>query len=89
MSVPEDAVLPVLKRIQEDVAAIRKEQKAAKERQIELTEAVLETRDTVSEVRKDNMLHLGLTTKHRLEFEELRDEMKTLQARVAALESRS
>jgi|GEM_PF-6316684 len=89
MTSPADAVLPMLQKIQADVAAIRKEQRSAQEREIHLVDATMETRDMVAEMRKDNLLHLGLTTKHRLEFEALRTDMENLMMRVAALESRS
>ncbi|MFT3986778.1 hypothetical protein [Aestuariivirga sp.] len=89
MTNPTDAVLPTLQRIQADVAGIRKDQKSAQEREINMADVLMETRDMVVEMRKDNLLHLGLTTKHRLEFEALRTDMEKLMMRVAALESRS
>jgi len=89
MARPKDAIFPVLQKIQEDVAAIRKEQQAAKIRDIDLTDAVLETRDDVAAMRKEQLQHLGLTTRHRLDFDELREQVAILAARVDALESRS
>ena len=86
---PKDAILPVLQRIQEDVAAIRKEQPATKERLVEITDAVMTTQEDVAEIRRDNLRHLGLNTKHHLEFVDFRDELRELKARVTALESRS
>ena len=89
MAEPRDAILPVLNRIQDEIAAVRKEQQAAKERLIAITDVVLTTQDEVAEIRKDNLRHLGLTTRHHLEFEDLLEEEKDLKARVAALEGRS
>mgnify|MGYP001374606118 CR=1 FL=1 len=89
MAEPKDGILPILNRIQDDIAIVRKEQQAAKERLIAITDAVLNTQDEVSEIRKDNLRHLGLTTKHHMEFEDLLEEVKSLKVRVSALESRS
>lgn len=89
MAEPKDAILPVLQKIQDDVTAIRREQQAAKVRDIELTEAIHTNTDQISSMRKDQLLHLGLTTRHRLDFEELLTQLDDLNARVAALESRS
>jgi polyhydroxyalkanoate synthesis regulator phasin len=89
MTETKDAILPVLKKIQDDISAVRKEQQAAKARDIDLTDAVLDTRDQVSGMRKDHLQHLGLTTRHRLDFDDLRERVDGLNARIAALESRS
>jgi predicted nuclease with TOPRIM domain len=84
-----DAILPILKNIQERIGEVRKEQQAAKERHIMISEAVHEVQDVVSEMRGDNLAHLGLTTKHRMEFEKLQSDMAELKSRIAVLEARS
>ena len=84
-----DAILPVLKKIRDSLADIRYEQQLAKERQIEITDAVMEVQDVVSETRQDNLLHLGLTTRHRLDFEALKRELADVKTRIEMLESRS
>jgi uncharacterized protein YpuA (DUF1002 family) len=89
MTKPDDAVLPILQKIQEEVAAVRKDQRKHTERLVDLTDAVMETQDVLGEMRKDSLIHLGLTTKHRLDVDHLRDEMKKLKDRVAVLEARS
>jgi DNA gyrase/topoisomerase IV subunit A len=89
MADPTDGILPVLKNIQEIIADVRKEQQAAKERVIQITDVVLDTQDTVSEMRKDNLAHLGLTTRHRMDFENLQKDLADLKSRMSKLESRS
>ena len=82
-------ILPILNKIQDDMTSVRKEQQAAKERLIAITDAVLTTQEEVAGIRDDNLRHLGLTTRHHLEFEDLLAEVKELKARVSALESRA
>ena len=89
MAEPTDAILPVLKNIQESILAIRKEQQSANEHLIAITDAVHEVQDVVSETRGDNLVHLGLTTRHRMDFEKLQGDMAELKSRIAVLESRS
>jgi DNA gyrase/topoisomerase IV subunit A len=89
MAEPTDAILPVLKNIQDSVLTVRKEQQSAKERLIAITDAVHEVQDVVSEIRGDNLAHLGLTTRHRMDFERLQGDMAELKSRIAVLESRS
>jgi hypothetical protein len=89
MAEPADAILPILKSIQDRIVDVRKEQQAAKERLIMITDAVHDVHDVVSEMRGDNLAHLGLTTRHRLDFEKLQSDMAELKSRLAVLESRS
>jgi DNA gyrase/topoisomerase IV subunit A len=89
MAEPTDAILPVLKNIQDNILIVRKEQQSAKERLIAITDAVHEVQDVVSEIRGDNLAHLGLTTRHRMDFERLQSDMAELKSRIAVLESRS
>ena len=89
MAEPTDAILPILKNIQDSVAAVRKEQLIAKERLVAIADAVHEVQDVVSEIRGDNLAHLGLTTRHRMDFENLQRDMADLKSRIAVLESRS
>ena len=96
----EEAVLPVLKKIQNDVSNGFCETNAKFKRidghlmRIDtklniVVDAVAELQDDVSKIQKDNLIHLNLTTRHHLEFEELWDEVKTLSSRLAVLEARS
>jgi polyhydroxyalkanoate synthesis regulator phasin len=89
MADPTDAILPLLKKIQNDLAAVRKEQQFAKERDVTITDAVLDSRNEIAAMRKDNLQHLGLTTRHRMDVDELRERVDVLVERVAALESRT
>ena len=52
----------VLRKIQEELSAIRREQQASKERDVNMADAIIETQNTVMAMRKDSLLHLGLTT---------------------------
>ena len=89
MADPTDAILPVLKNIQDNLSGVRKEQQPAKERLNMISDAVHEVQDVVSEIRRDNLAHLGLTTKHRMDFENLQRDLADLKTRIAVLESRS
>jgi hypothetical protein len=89
MTEPTDAILPVLRNIQDSILTVRKEQQLAKEHLITITDAVHEVQDVVSEIRGDNLAHLGLTTRHRMDFERLQSDMAELKSRIAVLESRS
>ena len=90
---PTDAILPVLKKIQEDIANGLRETNANFKRVDTklniVVDAVAELQGDVVQIRKDSLIHLGLTTRHRLAFEELRDEVKSLSSRMAVLEARS
>lgn len=86
---PTDAILPLLKKIQDSLVEIREEQQLAKERDIEAAEAIMDIQDVVTETPKDNLAHLGLTTRHRMDFEKLSKEMAEMKKRIAVLESRS
>lgn len=83
-----DAVMPVLRKIQDELSAIRKEQQASKERDVNMTDAIMDTQSEISAMRRDNLMHLGLTTKHRLTAEVLEERVQDLSARVATLEAR-
>ena len=88
MAETPDAVMPVLRKIQDELSAIRKEQQASKERDINMTDAIMDTQSDVSVMRRDSLMHLGLTTKHRLVAEALEDRVEDLSARVKTLEAR-
>lgn len=88
MAETPDAVMPVLRKIQDELSAIRKEQQASKERDINMTDAIMDTQSDVSVMRRDSFMHLGLTTKHRLVAEVLEDKVQELSARVTTLEAR-
>ena len=83
-----DAIMPVLRKIQDDLSAIRKEQQASKERDIHITDAIMESQSEIAAARKDNLMHLGLTTKYRLAAETLEGKVEDLADRVATLEAR-
>ena len=83
-----DAVMPVLRKIQDELSAIRREQQASKERDIYITDAIVETQSAISAARKDHLMHLGLTTKHRLAADELELKIDDLADRLTTLEAR-
>ncbi len=63
MAETPDAVMPVLTKIQQELSAIRREQQASKERYIHMTDAIMESQSEILAMRKDNLMHLGLTKK--------------------------
>jgi DNA gyrase/topoisomerase IV subunit A len=89
MAEPTDGVLPVLRNIQSSILDVHKEQQSAKERLIQVADAVMDVQDAISEMRKDNLAHLGLTTRHRLDFENLQKDLAEIKRRISVLESRS
>ncbi len=88
MAETPDAVMPVLLKIQEELSAIRREQHASKERDVNMTDAIIETQTLVASMRRDNLQHLGLTTRHRMSAEALEDKVEILSARISSLEAR-
>ena len=92
MAEPTDAVLPILQKMQKDLSDFRRSNDskfASLDAKVnDLSEHVLDIKNDISEIRKDNLVHLGLTAKHRLDFEELRDDMIDVKHRLDALEGR-
>lgn len=93
MAEPQDAVLPILARIQSDLSDLWRDMASGFNR-LEtkvnvVAEAVAGLRVDVAEIRKETLLHLGLTARYRIDFEELKKDVKALKSRVAALESQS
>jgi hypothetical protein len=88
MAEAPDAVMPVLRKIQDELSAIRKEQQASKERDINMGDAIMDTQSDIAVMRRDSLIHLGLTTKHRLVAEALEERVEDLSARVKMLEAR-
>ena len=92
MAEPTDAVLPILQKMQSDIAAGFKKvdgRFAALEAKVnDLSEHVLDIKSDISEIRKDNLVHLDLTAKHRLDFEDLREDMTDVKRRLEMLEGR-
>ena len=89
MAEPQDAVLPILQKIQEEISAGRKDTKVLRAKVDDIAENTLEIREDIADLRRDILMHLGLTTKHRSDFENLREEVTNLKTRIAALEARS
>ncbi len=89
MAETPDAVMPVLMKIQQELSAIRREQHASKERDIHMTDAIMESQSEILGMRKDHLMHLGLTTKHRLAADDLQQKVENLEHRVETLEARS
>jgi FtsZ-binding cell division protein ZapB len=93
MTEPKDAVLPILQKIQQDVGeGFRKsdvEFKRLDAKLNDVAETVTEIQQDISEIRRENLMHLGLTTRHRMAYDDLRVEIDDLKSRLATLESRS
>lgn len=88
MAETSNAVVPVLRKIQDELSAIRKEQQASKERDINIIDAIMETQSDIAGMRKDSLMHMGLTTKHRLTAETLEERVDELALRLTTLEER-
>lgn len=86
MADPQDVILPVLKKIQKELTEFRRSSEAKAN---DIAENVLDIKENISEIQHDMLMHLGLTTKHRADFEVLREEVADLKSRIAALEARS
>lgn len=93
MAEPQDAVLPILAKIQDEIAKgfkrIDNRFSALEAKVNDIAESVIDARGEIADVRRDMLMHLGLTTKHRADFEELREDVADLKSRIAALEARS
>lgn len=59
MPEPQDAVLPFLQKIQKDIADFRK---SIESKVNDVAENVLEVHETVSNIQRDMLMQLGLTT---------------------------
>jgi hypothetical protein len=88
MTETPDVVMPILRKIHHELTAIRREQKSSKERDVNMTDTIIETQTLVASMRKDNLQHLGLTTKHKMAAETLEDKVEDLSARISSLEAR-
>jgi hypothetical protein len=86
MADPDDAVMPVLQRIQKDIADFRKSSEAKAN---DTATAVLAQGEKLDEIESLITYHLGLTTQNIHDIKTFRAEFKDLKARVAALERRS
>jgi polyhydroxyalkanoate synthesis regulator phasin len=93
MAEPQDAVMPILVKIQDDIDKGFKRAdnrfSALDAKVNDIAENTLEIREDIADLRRDILMHLGLTTKHRSDFENLREEVTNLKTRIAALEARS
>ena len=86
MADPEDAILPILKKIQRELSDFRLSSEAKIN---DIAENLLDMKEDISTIQRDMLMHLGLTTRHRADFEDLREEVAEIKSRIAALEARS
>ena len=86
MAEMKDAVMPVLKKIQDDLANGFKRVEAKIN---DVAENLLELKEDVSTMNRHMSHHMGVTMQHRSDFEDLRAEVADLKTRMAALEQRS
>jgi chromosome segregation ATPase len=93
MAEPQDAVLPLLAKIQDEIAKgfkrVDSRFTAIEAKVNDIAESLLDARSEIAGTRRDMLMHLGLTTKHRADFEELREEVADLKSRIAVLEAQS
>ena len=86
MAEPQDAILPILKKIQRELSDFRLSSEAKIN---DIAEHLLDMKEDISTIQRDMLMHLGLTTRHRADFEDLREEVAEIKSRIAALEARS
>ena len=89
MPEPQDAVLSILKNIQQDISADRQDMKALRAKVNDIAENLIDTRTEIADIRREILMHLGLTTRHRVDFESLLEEVSEIKSRLATLEARS
>lgn len=89
MPEPQDAVLSILKNIQQDISADRQDMKALRAKVNDIAENLIDTRTDIADIRREILMHLGLTTRHRVDFESLLEEVSEIKSRLATLEARS
>lgn len=82
MAEPQDAVLSILRNIQQDMKALRAKVD-------DIAESLLEVKTEVSTLNRYMSHHMGVTMQHHADFIDLRDIVSDLQTRLKALEARS
>ena len=60
MAEPQDAVVPMLIKIQQDISAGRKDTKALQAKVNDIAETALEIREDIADTRRDMLMHLGM-----------------------------
>lgn len=83
MAEPQDAVIPILRNIQERISAFEKRTGA---NFTEIKEHVLDQGEKLEAVQGLMHYHLGITTEQQHQIATIQKQIKELQARVAALE---
>jgi hypothetical protein len=86
MSEIKDMVVPMLQKLQQDMATNFKWIDA---KVTSISETVLETKEEVEAVKGYITYQMGLTSQHQTLIDAMRKEMADLKRRVSALESRS
>jgi polyhydroxyalkanoate synthesis regulator phasin len=76
-----DGVMPILKNIQKELGVIRGEMGV-------MAEDVREIKEDIGTIKRQMTYHMGITMRHRSDFEDLHKEVSDLKSRVDALESR-
>jgi outer membrane murein-binding lipoprotein Lpp len=89
MAEPKDAVMPVLRKIQDELAAIRKDNKAMRSRVDGISDAIGDLNDKFDDLDVRMTYHLGLTSQHKHDFKTINAKIKSLASRVSTLESKS
>jgi hypothetical protein len=71
MAEPVDGIMPILRKIQEDISSVRKDTRALQAKVNDMAENILELKADMAEMKQVTLMHLALTTKHRVGCEEL------------------
>ena len=93
MAEPQDAVMPVLQKIQKDISDSRKDvadfRKSIEAKVNDVAKNLFDVKEEAIDMRRDTLMHLGMTAKQRVDFDDLRAEVAEVKKRLVALEARS
>ncbi len=88
MPEPTDAILPILQRIQPDLADLKRDVADLKRETAEVHAVLDDHTRRLSEMNGFLSFSLNVTTRHSTEIDVLRDDISALKRRVATLENR-
>jgi hypothetical protein len=86
MAEPIDVILPILQRIQSDLTETKRDLSLKIDH---LSEQTSSNSETLEAIQRYFLYQLGMTTKNEADIEHIQDQIKTIEARLAALEAHS
>jgi hypothetical protein len=85
MAEPQDAVMPILRKIQNDIAMGFNRVDAQMK---EMNETLLDHGDRLRKIEANTAFHRGMTLQHQFELDTLRQDVDGLKSRLAVLEEK-